>query len=161
MTAAHSFPACPGAKPPLTSAIQFFTVCMSVVVILADRAFGWDRHIWDIEANEITKSNIIAFIAKLVFTLASTFTRLSLCCFYYRLVKDSDIKWFERAVHGTVAFTVVICLIFVFLTIFLCSCVFHRSLAACHSLLIETSGPFNTTGSIPLVWKGIACRRAK
>lgn len=94
---------------------------MTAVVILADKAYGWDRHIWDIEASDITRANIIAFTAKIDFTLAATFTRLSLCCFYYRLVKDSGIRWFQWAVHFTAAFNVAICISFIFLTVFLCT----------------------------------------
>lgn len=30
-----------------------------------------------------TSTNLIAFVAKLMFTFASTFTRTSLICFYY------------------------------------------------------------------------------
>ncbi|KAK4894142.1 hypothetical protein LTR27_007508 [Elasticomyces elasticus] len=97
------------------------TVAMTTVVILANEHYGWDRHLWDIQAGDIQKANIIAFVAKLVFTLAATFTRLSLCAFYYRLVKDSGIVWFRWVVHATVAFTVAIGVAFVFLTIFLCT----------------------------------------
>ncbi|KAK3668934.1 hypothetical protein LTR22_000012 [Elasticomyces elasticus] len=60
------------------------TVAMTTVVILANEHYGWDRHLWDIQTGDIQKANIIAFVAKLVFTLAATFTRLSLCAFYYR-----------------------------------------------------------------------------
>lgn len=111
---------------------------LAIVVILADKKYGWDRHvrtvilprrernadmpqIWDIPSVEIQSANIIAFSAKLLFTLAATFTRLSLCSFYYRLVKDSGMKWFEWIVHATVAFTIAVCIVFVSLTIFLCT----------------------------------------
>ncbi|KAK3633268.1 hypothetical protein LTR56_002505 [Elasticomyces elasticus] len=97
------------------------TVAMTAVVILANERYGWDRHLWDIQTADIEKANIIAFVAKLVFTLAATFTRLSLCAFYYRLVKDSGIVWFRWVVHATVAFTVAIGVGFVFLTTFLCT----------------------------------------
>jgi hypothetical protein len=98
-----------------------FTVALTAVVMLAEKAYGWDRHIWDIEASKIQNANIIAMVAKLVFTLAATFTRISLCCFYYRLVKDSGIMWFRWVVHATVAFTAAVGIAFVFLSIFLCT----------------------------------------
>jgi hypothetical protein len=100
---------------------QVFTIALTAVVILAERSYGWDRHIWDIEAGKIQSANIIAMVAKLVFTLASTFTRLSLCCFYYRLVKDSGISWFRWVVHATMAFSAAIGIAFVFLSIFQCT----------------------------------------
>ncbi|TKA67673.1 hypothetical protein B0A55_08648 [Friedmanniomyces simplex] len=97
------------------------TITMTAVVILANARYGWNRHLYDLPTQDITHANVIAFIAKLVFTLAATFTRLSLCAFYYRLVKDSGIVWFKWVVHGTVAFTIATGIAFVFLTIFLCT----------------------------------------
>ncbi|KAK4543304.1 hypothetical protein LTR36_005663 [Oleoguttula mirabilis] len=98
-----------------------FTTALTVAVILADTRYGWDRHVWDIPASKIVDANIIAMVSKVLFTFAATFTRLSLCCFYYRLVKDSGIVWFHWVVHADVAFTVAICISFVFLSIFLCT----------------------------------------
>lgn len=69
----------------------------------------------------IQSANIIAFIAKLTFTLAATFIRLSLICFYYRLIKDSGIKWFNWVLHISVAWTMSVCIVFIVLTIWLCS----------------------------------------
>lgn len=42
---------------------------MTVVVVLADVRYGWDRHIWDLHPTMIQSANIIAFVAKLTFTL--------------------------------------------------------------------------------------------
>lgn len=69
----------------------------------------------------ISPANIVAFAAKLTFTLAATFIRLSLICFYYRLVKDSGIKWFSWVLHVSVVWTLAVCAAFVALTIWLCS----------------------------------------
>lgn len=68
----------------------------------------------------IQSANIIAFIAKLTFTLAATFTRLSLICFYYRLIKDSGIQWFNWVLHASVVWTMSVCIVFICLTIWLC-----------------------------------------
>ncbi|KAF2088817.1 hypothetical protein K490DRAFT_38175, partial [Saccharata proteae CBS 121410] len=96
------------------------TVALTVVVVLADRQYYWDRHVWDVPLQSIKGVLIIAFIAKLVFVYAATFTRLSLLCFYYRLVQDSDINWFRWAVHVSVIFNVVLCIIFTCFGIWLC-----------------------------------------
>ncbi|KAI6839305.1 hypothetical protein KC340_g3278 [Hortaea werneckii] len=98
-----------------------FTIGLTVVVVLANERFGWDRHIYDIPFDHIEKANIIALTAKVAFTLAATFTRLSLCMFYYRLVGDSGIVWFRWVVHANVAFTISVCITFVFLSVFLCT----------------------------------------
>ena len=72
----------------------FFALAMAVVVIMGNMMFNWDRHVWDIDfihdPSQIRNTLIIAFVAKLVFTFASTFTRLSLVLFYYRLIKNSE-----------------------------------------------------------------------
>jgi len=70
--------------------------------------------------HRIQNANIIAFVAKLMFTMASTFTRLSLLCFYYRLVKDSGLRWYKWALHGSLFFVLAICVAFVFMTVFTC-----------------------------------------
>ena len=44
--------------------------------------------------------------AKIIFTTAATFTRLSLHCFYYRLVADTGRSWFKWCIHLNVAYTV-------------------------------------------------------
>ena len=98
---------------------------MTTVVILANRDYGWNRHIWDIPADMIPGAQKIAFAAKLMFTLAATCTRLSLICFYYRLVKDSGIRWFNWVLHVSVAWTIAVCVDFVAETIWLCRSVFN------------------------------------
>ncbi|GAB1738464.1 hypothetical protein NU219Hw_g3270t1 [Hortaea werneckii] len=98
-----------------------FTIGLTVVVVLANERFGWNRHIYDVPFGQIEKANIIALTAKVLFTLAATFTRLSLCMFYYRLVGDSGIVWFRWVVHTNVAFTISVCITFVFLSVFLCT----------------------------------------
>lgn len=103
-----------------TYGIQIFTIGMTTVVILANEDYGWDRHEWDIPITMIPAANKIAFVAKLMFTFAATFTRLSLLCFYYRLVKDSGILWFRWVLHASVALALAVCILFVCETVWLC-----------------------------------------
>ncbi|KAK4554242.1 hypothetical protein LTR86_008770 [Recurvomyces mirabilis] len=105
----------------MISLALLFTLGLTAVVILAEKLYGWDRHVWDIPTDRITNANIIALVAKIVFSLAATFTRLSLCAFYYRLVKDSGIRWFKTIVHVTNAFTIAVCVAFLFISIFQCT----------------------------------------
>ncbi|TKA78707.1 hypothetical protein B0A49_02522 [Cryomyces minteri] len=97
------------------------TIGMTAVVLLANTRYGWNRHVWDIPVDLLTNSGIIAFVAKIAFTLAATFTRISLLCFYYRLIKDGSVKWFKRLLHVSVAFVVSVCIVFLALTIWQCS----------------------------------------
>lgn len=52
--------------------------------------------------------------AKIVFTAAATFTRLSLHCFYYRLVADTGKTWFKWLIHANVAYTLGILVSFMY-----------------------------------------------
>ena len=86
----------------------------------ANRKYGWNRHIWDVEFEMIEKASMIALASKLLFVGASTFTRLSLICFYYRLVGESGIAWFSWVLHASMAFNISIGIAFTCIGIWLC-----------------------------------------
>jgi hypothetical protein len=79
-----------------------------------------NRHVWDIPFTQYEPTYKIAMTAKVVFTSAATFTRLSLHCFYYRLVTDTGKTWFKWLIHANVAYTLAIFISFPFIAIFLC-----------------------------------------
>ena len=89
--------------------------------MLANQEYGWDRHVYDIPFKKLTPTSKIAMAAKVIFTAAATFTRLSLFLFYYRLIKDGGKCWFRWAVHANVAYSVAIMITFLFLAIFQCT----------------------------------------
>ncbi|KAH9868670.1 hypothetical protein J1614_007742 [Plenodomus biglobosus] len=95
-----------------------FTIGLTTVVLLANRHYGWDRHVYDILFDKFVPTSKIAMSAKVVFTAAATFTRLSLHCFYYRLVADSGKTWFKWLIHANVVYTVGIFISFTFIAIF-------------------------------------------
>ena len=94
---------------------------MTVEEILAIEKFGWNRHAWDLPPAMIVDASKILFAGKATFVLASTFTRLSLLCFYYRILKDSGIKWFRWVLHASVIWTVAIAIMFMTLIVFTCT----------------------------------------
>ncbi|KAI1526722.1 hypothetical protein PtrSN002B_011590, partial [Pyrenophora tritici-repentis] len=98
-----------------------FTVGLTAVVLLANERYGWDRHEWDVPVTQIVPTYKIAMAAKVVFTAAATFTRLSLHCFYYRLVADSGLTWFKWLVHVNVAYTVSSFIALTVMAIFFCT----------------------------------------
>ncbi|KAH7402780.1 hypothetical protein BKA66DRAFT_564681 [Pyrenochaeta sp. MPI-SDFR-AT-0127] len=98
-----------------------FTIALTAVVLVANQRFGWDRHVYDIPFNQFIPTSKIAMTAKVVFTAAATFTRLSLHCFYYRLVSDTGKRWFQYMIHANVIYTIGIFVSFTFLAIFLCT----------------------------------------
>lgn len=116
----------------------------------------------------IQNANIIAFTAKLLFVGAATFTRISLICFYFRLVRDSGIEWFKHVLYASMCFVVALGIAFTCVGIWLCVPVQsywvfppiagHKCLDEGSSTLII--GVFNcfadlltTILPIPLVWK--------
>ncbi|KAF2738484.1 hypothetical protein EJ04DRAFT_549959 [Polyplosphaeria fusca] len=97
------------------------TVGLTVTVLLANVSYGWNRHVYDIPFNKIEPTLKIAMAAKLLFTVASTFTRLSLLFFYYRLITDAGKDFFKWVLHASVTFVALIGIGFFFLGIFLCN----------------------------------------
>jgi hypothetical protein len=87
-----------------------FTIGMTAVVLLANRNYGWNRHLWDVEVSMIEHANIIA----------SSFTRLSLIFLYYRLIKDTQFRWYAITLHINLAFNLCILISFVLLAVFAC-----------------------------------------
>ncbi|RYN77762.1 hypothetical protein AA0120_g11214 [Alternaria tenuissima] len=98
-----------------------FTLGLTAVVILANQRFGWNRHVWDIPFPMFVPTSKIAMTAKVVFVAAATFTRLSLHCFYYRLVTDTGKSWFKWAIHANVAYTIGLFISWTFIGIFFCT----------------------------------------
>ncbi|KAH7126850.1 hypothetical protein B0J11DRAFT_287720 [Dendryphion nanum] len=98
-----------------------FTLGLTAAVLLANRNFGWDRHIYDIPLTQIEPTLKIGMAAKVLFVAAASFTRLSLLSLYYRLVYNARIRGYIWAIHANTAFTVAIFIAFVFLAVFLCT----------------------------------------
>ncbi|KAK4979514.1 hypothetical protein LTR28_004249 [Elasticomyces elasticus] len=109
-----------GSDDVLIGLALLFTLGMTAVVLLANLLYGWDRHVWDIPPSKIQKANVIAFAAKIMFTMAATFTRLSLLSFYFRLVKDSGVRWFVWVLRLSIVWVLGVCVAFVALTIWQC-----------------------------------------
>lgn len=89
-------------------------------MILANQRLGWDRHIWDIPLTLIEPNLKVGMAAKLLFVAASTFTRLSILTFYYRLVTDAAETVFRWLTHANVALNISMFIAFTFLGVFIC-----------------------------------------
>ncbi|PVI02321.1 hypothetical protein DM02DRAFT_488688, partial [Periconia macrospinosa] len=97
-----------------------FTIGLTIVVMLANKRLGWDRHIYDIPLTSIAANLKVAMAAKILFVAASTFTRLSILFFYYRLVNDSSEKIFRWIVHFNVALNMAMFVAFTCVGLFQC-----------------------------------------
>jgi len=96
-------------------------MALGVIVILANVRFQWNRHLWDVEFTMFESASKIALASKLLFTFAGAFTRASLICFYFRLIKDTGFSIFKYILWAAFAYNIAICIIFVILAVFLCT----------------------------------------
>jgi hypothetical protein len=96
-------------------------MALGIVVILANVRFQWNRHLWDVEFTMFSSASRIALSTKLLFTFAGSFTRASLICFYFRLIKDTGSSVFKYTLWAAFAYNIAIGIIFVILAVFLCS----------------------------------------
>lgn len=110
----------PGIDDVMIYIAYVFTIGLTVIVLLANQSYGWDRHTWDVPAHAIQGAAILAFCAKLAFVLASCFTRLSLIFLYYRLIQESTIKWYRWSIHFGLFFNMAVFVSLVFVGVFGC-----------------------------------------
>jgi hypothetical protein len=82
--------------------------------------YGWNRHIWDVIPSTLPANGKIALSVKIFFLFASTFTRMALLCFYYRMIKDTGLRRFQYILHASVATIWTVCIVFSCLAIFSC-----------------------------------------
>lgn len=110
----------PGIDDVFIFIAYLFTIGLTIVVIMANSSYGWDRHIWDVPLTKVEGASILAFCAKLTFVCASNFTRLSLIFLYYRLIKESTVKWYRWSIHFGLIFNTAIFIVLLFIGIFGC-----------------------------------------
>lgn len=97
-----------------------FTMATDILVIVANQDYYWDRHIWDIPPDNSAGNLKVALAATLLFTCAASATRISLACFYYRLVREVKRPVFRWALHITLAYCVAVWITFFFATCLQC-----------------------------------------
>ncbi|KAI5199839.1 hypothetical protein E4T42_07803 [Aureobasidium subglaciale] len=96
-------------------------LALGIVVILANVRYQWDRHLWDVEFTMFQDASIVALLTKVFFTLAGSFARASLICFYFRLIKDTGYSLFKYILWAAFVYNLAIGIAFLILAIFLCS----------------------------------------
>ncbi|KAG9940636.1 hypothetical protein KCV02_g4314, partial [Aureobasidium melanogenum] len=100
---------------------QILGMALGIVVILANVRYQWNRHLWDVEFTMFQSASIVALATKLLFTLAGSFARASLICFYFRLMKDTGYSIFKYVLWAAFVYNIAIGVTFVILAVFLCS----------------------------------------
>ncbi|KAH0022457.1 hypothetical protein KCU78_g5758, partial [Aureobasidium melanogenum] len=98
-----------------------FGMALGIVVILANVRYQWNRHLWDVEFTMFQSASIVALASKLLFSLAGSFARASLICFYFRLIKDTGHSIFKYVLWTAFVYNIAIGVTFVILAVFLCT----------------------------------------
>lgn len=77
--------------------------------------FGWGRHISDVPIEKIPGVLLVGWLSQILFTLSTSFVKLSILTFYLRLVARGT---YRRVILGTIAFVTAFGIAFVLLVIF-------------------------------------------
>ncbi|PGH02330.1 hypothetical protein AJ79_07670 [Helicocarpus griseus UAMH5409] len=65
---------------------------LAASVLTANINYGWDRHVWDLEADKFRPGMQLAMACYVLFAVAASTTKLSLLAFYRRLVTPISLK---------------------------------------------------------------------
>lgn len=102
---------------------QCFAIGMCVVNSMAAEDWGWDRHIWDIPMSWLPTVQKLNLSFQTLFSVSSSFTKLSLLWFCKRLVGAGS-KGLYRTYYfvlvGAMTFVAVCCALFELISIFQC-----------------------------------------
>jgi hypothetical protein len=120
---------------------------MCTVTSLATSRYGWDRHVWDVPIEWMPDTLKMRMAFQITFSVASTFTKLSLLWFCRRIL-GTGIKGPFRVLNycliGSMMMVFVLSLIFILLTIFTCMYV-----VICYPLREGGQGKTNRGTSAP------------
>ncbi|KAF2395770.1 hypothetical protein EJ06DRAFT_463307, partial [Trichodelitschia bisporula] len=96
------------------------TLGVSGVVFFATAHLDWDRHVWDVELDMIPPSLKAFFAVKIMWAISSSFIRLSLLAFYYRLLDHCQIHRFRWLLHAATTWHIALLLVYLFTTVLAC-----------------------------------------
>lgn len=67
---------------------------MMICLSIASREYGFNRHVWDVPFDKLRTANVYSLLFQVTFSLASSFTKLSLLWFCRRVIGDGrKISW--------------------------------------------------------------------
>jgi len=113
------------------------TFALTVVVLVADNNFGWNRHSWDLHAEQGPPGYKLCITAQILFFWAATLNKLSLLAFYKRLTGPVTPLWYKLCIVGGVIFQVAMVLAYFLVALLACRSVCPPTL---HSNRLKDSG---------------------
>ncbi|KAI4200221.1 MAG: hypothetical protein LQ350_004079 [Teloschistes chrysophthalmus] len=97
------------------------TFALTVVVLVADNHYGWNRHSWDLHAHNGPHGYKLCLAAQVLFFWAATLNKISLLCFYKRLTTGGIYKlWYKWCIVGGIAFQVLMLIAFFIVAVNAC-----------------------------------------
>ncbi|KAF1915120.1 integral membrane protein [Ampelomyces quisqualis] len=78
-----------------------FSIGTTVLVILASRLYGWDRHVWDVKIPTLVTGRKASLAGQTLFVLASSTIKISILVSYFRIAPAKSL--FRRLVWGVFA----------------------------------------------------------
>ncbi|KLJ06698.1 hypothetical protein EMPG_17809 [Blastomyces silverae] len=104
---------------------------LAACVLTANINYGWDRHIWDLEADKFKPGMQLATACYVLFAIATSTTKLSLLAFYRRLLSPHSHKSYKWVILIMEILSVVSPLAYAFGVPFLCK---YVTLIVSHSI---------------------------
>ncbi len=96
------------------------TFALTVVVLVADNNFGWNRHSWDLHAERGPPGYKLCITAQILFFWAATLNKISLLAFYKRLTGPVTPLWYNLCIVGGVIFQVAMVLAYFLVALLAC-----------------------------------------
>ncbi|KAL9601652.1 MAG: hypothetical protein Q9219_002372 [cf. Caloplaca sp. 3 TL-2023] len=113
----HSF----GADDWVIAASLVPTFALTVVVLVADNHYGWNRHSWDLHAHNGPHGYKLCLTAQILFFWAASLNKISLLCFYKRLTHGGVYKlWYKYCIVGGIGFITAMLIAFFISACFAC-----------------------------------------
>lgn len=79
-----------------------------VLVILVNGRYGFNRHVWDVPPADLSQGLLVALPASITLSATLGFIRLSLCCFYRRLLAPTGWEFYRRVISVVIVFVVLL-----------------------------------------------------
>ncbi|KAK0118629.1 hypothetical protein ONS95_007513 [Cadophora gregata] len=143
------------------------TTAFMIICLVAEWHFHWNRHIWDVRPDTIVSGLKVVLTTQILFSAATTLTKLSMLVLVYRIVTESS-KKLPKIIVGVMILISLECVAFIFGVMFQCgkpSRYWTLSFIPQHECMSETknllaAGIINTVSDlvivvlpIPIIWR--------
>lgn len=94
-------------KQPINTFHQIAAIGVYVCVFLGVHKHDWDRHIYDVPFNKYKGMGKVLYASRILWSIASTSARFSVCSLYYRLLDHSGLRKYRWVLHMNSVFMVI------------------------------------------------------